>query len=57
MSGDDIDVQTCEEIKAQVAKSPTSVRERQYLIKKAIDLGCTQHIPEDWEVEINVGNE
>lgn len=53
---DDIDVQTCDDIKAQVAKAPTELRRRQYLIKKAIDFGCSQHIPDEWEVDINVGN-
>jgi hypothetical protein len=30
---------------------------RRYLIKRSIELGCPDNIPDDWELEIEHGNE
>lgn len=46
--------QNCDELKTAIGKTKPEERGRQrYLIKRAIDLGCVEHIPDDWEVEIS----
>lgn len=44
----------CDELKTAVAATEESDRGRQrVLIKKSIELGCVDNIPESWEVDIH----
>ena len=45
--------QNCDDIKNEVAKKPFRPGERAYLIKKAIELGCTDSIPDSWSIEFS----
>jgi len=45
-------VETCDELKAEIPKAE-SARHKQYLIGRSVDLGCVEHIPDDWAVEVN----
>jgi len=45
------EVNSCEELKTAVPKANEEA-EKRYLIKRAIDLGCVDHIPEDWTLEV-----
>lgn len=52
MAEEEADPQNCDELKAAIAKTGEQERGRQsYLIKRSIDLGCVEHIPDDWEVQ------
>jgi hypothetical protein len=51
MAEDEKEPQNCEELQAAIAKTGENEKGRQqYLIKRSIDLGCVEHIPDDWEV-------
>jgi hypothetical protein len=53
VADDDTDVTSCDELKTAVAATKDEERGRQrVLIKKSIELGCVEHIPESWEVDI-----
>jgi hypothetical protein len=44
----------CEELKEAIHKTGDEEKGRQqYLIKRAVELGCVEHIPDDWEVKID----
>lgn len=44
----------CDKLKGAVAATADHDRGRQrVLIKKSIELGCVEHIPESWEVDID----
>lgn len=46
--------QSCEEIKAAVAKTDENEKGRQQLlIKRSVELGCVEHIPDDWGVDVD----
>lgn len=45
------EVNNCEQLKAAVPKADGDAEQR-YLIKRSIDLGCVDDIPEDWTVEV-----
>jgi len=50
---DEKDPENCDELAAAIKKTGDNEQGRQrYLIKKAIDLGCVEHIPDHWAVEI-----
>lgn len=45
------EIQDCDSLKAaceQAGDSPPP-RERRRLIKRAVELGCTEHVPDSWE--------
>ena len=41
----------CNDIRREVAKQPYRAGERAYIIKKAIELGCIDNIPEGWMIQ------
>jgi hypothetical protein len=44
----------CDQLKAAIAKTGDGEKDRQaLLIKRAIELKCVEHIPDDWGVDIN----
>jgi len=44
----------CEQLKTAVAKTGDNEKGRQQLlIKRSIELGCIEHIPDNWGVEID----
>jgi len=45
------EVNSCEELKAAVPKADGEAEQR-YLIKRSIDLGCIDDIPEHWTMEV-----
>lgn len=53
------DVQNCDQLSSAVAteaKSDTpSPETRKELIAKALELGCVEHIPDDWGIEVHNG--
>lgn len=45
--------ENCDELKSAVSVTEDSDKGRQrLLIKKSIEFGCVEHIPESWEVDI-----
>jgi hypothetical protein len=47
-------IETCDEIKTAVQKDGTEHGyRREYVIRRAIELGCTENIPDDWEIEVS----
>jgi hypothetical protein len=43
----------CEQLKTAIAKTEQEEKGRQeYLIKRSVELGCVEHIPDDWSVDI-----
>lgn len=48
-------VDSCEELKEAVKSAGDDDQRRQYLIKRSIDLGCVEEIPDEWEMEIDNG--
>ncbi len=49
-------IQSCDDIKAKVAENPEDEQTRSLLVKRAIDLGCVEHIPDDWTFEVEDSN-
>lgn len=45
-------IESCDDVAAAVAAKPTDLEERRYIIKKSIDLGCIDQIPDEWEMEL-----
>jgi hypothetical protein len=46
--------QDCDALKAAVsATKETDTSRKRFLIKKSVELGCVEHIPDDWEVTID----
>jgi hypothetical protein len=46
--------QNCDDLKAAIGKTKEGEKGRQqYLVKRSVELGCVEHIPDDWEVEVN----
>ncbi len=50
-------IQSCEDIRAKVAENPEDEQTRSLLVKRAIDLGCVEHIPDDWTFEVEKGTD
>jgi hypothetical protein len=46
-----VEPRNCDDIRAEVARKPYRPGERAYIIKKAIELGCTDSIPDTWTLE------
>jgi hypothetical protein len=47
------DVQRCvREYESSETRDPA---ERRYIIRRAIELGCTENIPDKWEVDLQNG--
>lgn len=45
---------SCEEVKAAVAKTDENEKGRQQLlIKRSVELGCVEHIPDEWGVDVD----
>lgn len=45
---------TCDEMKAAIGKTGDDDKARQrLLIKQSVELGCVEHIPDSWEVDVN----
>ena len=48
--------QDCEQLKKAIAATKPGEKDRQrYLIKRSIELGCVDNIPDDWTVTNNGG--
>lgn len=46
--------ENCDDLKGAVQNTVETDKARQrVLIKKSIELGCVEHIPDSWEVEIH----
>jgi hypothetical protein len=46
--------ENCDEVRSAVAATADGDKGRQrILIKKSIEFGCVEHIPESWEVDIS----
>lgn len=46
--------ESCDELKAAIAKTGENEKGRQqFLVKRSIELGCVEHVPDNWEVEIH----
>lgn len=46
--------QDCDQLKAAIEKTKEGEKGRQqYLVKRSVELGCVEHIPDDWEVEVH----
>jgi hypothetical protein len=45
--------QNCDDLKTAIAATKDDEKGRQqYLVKRSVELGCIEHIPDDWEVEV-----
>jgi hypothetical protein len=43
--------QDCAQLKTAIEQTKENEQGRQqYLVKRAVELGCTEHIPDDWEI-------
>ena len=43
----------CEALKVAVAKTgEKEIGRQQLLVKRSVELGCVEHIPDDWELKI-----
>lgn len=46
--------QDCEQLKAAIQKTSDQEKGRQKLLmKRSVELGCVEHIPDHWGVEID----
>lgn len=46
--------ENCDELKAAVAATSESEKgKQQILIRRAIELGCVENIPDEWEVNVD----
>lgn len=46
--------ENCDQLKAAIAKTGENEKGRQqFLVKRSVELGCVENIPDDWEVEIH----
>jgi hypothetical protein len=54
-------IRDCNELQAAVQKERTETANttvvRRFIIRRSIELGCTEHIPDEWEVEISNGGQ
>lgn len=49
-------IENCDDVRSAVAKHEEwDKAEERLIIKKAIDLGCVDAIPDDWAVEVENG--
>lgn len=49
------EVENCEQLSTRIdaAKQQTdNADERRYLVKRAIELGCVEKIPDEWGIEV-----
>jgi hypothetical protein len=52
----DGEIEDCDALKAAVDKhEPGDTAEERRLIKRSIELGCTEHIPDEWGVDVDNG--
>lgn len=50
--GDSSEPKDCDSLKTTIQKTGDEEQGRQqYLVKRAIELGCVEHIPDHWGVE------
>lgn len=48
--------QDCAALKTAIANTKEEEKGRQqYLVKRSIELGCVEHIPDDWSVDVDGG--
>lgn len=53
-SDSEFEPENCQELESAVAKTGENDKGRQqYLVKRSIELGCVDKIPDNWEVSIN----
>lgn len=46
-------IEDCDGVKEAVKLDGTEHQyQRQYVIRRAVELGCTEYIPDDWEIEV-----
>lgn len=46
--------ENCDEMKTAISKTEDTDKARQrLLIKHSVELGCVEHIPDNWEVDVN----
>lgn len=49
------EIKNCDDVKAAVAKynseGKSDPNEERYIIDRAVSLGCTEHIPDEWSIE------
>ncbi len=45
-------IETEEDVIAAVRQKPEDEHTRSLILKKSIDLGCVQHIPDDWVFDV-----
>lgn len=50
------DAEGCQEVQNAVAADTGNEGERMEVIKKAIDIGCVEYIPDAWGVEVGGEN-
>lgn len=48
------EIQNCDQLKAQISKAETR-EEQRACIARALELGCVEHIPDDWGIEVSHG--
>lgn len=52
VDGDTAEPKDCESLKTAIQNtSDNEAGRQQYLVKRAIELGCVEHIPDHWGVE------
>lgn len=52
--GEESTPENCDDLKAAVKNTVDTDKKRQsILIKKSIELGCVEHIPNDWQVDVH----
>jgi hypothetical protein len=48
------EINNCEELRSAIQSWDGKDKGRQrYLLKRAIDLGCVEHVPDDWGVKVD----
>jgi len=53
-AGEQSEPKDCDELKVAIDATEDNEKGRQqYLIKRAVELGCVEHVPDDWEVSSN----
>lgn len=46
------EINDCDGVKAAVAQASSPAEERA-IIARALELGCVEHIPDDWGIEVS----
>lgn len=47
-------IENCDQLKSEVsATKDNEVGKQKYLIKRAVELGCMEHIPDNWGVDLD----